>query len=327
MSYRAKYDQLIAVVGAGFVGRAIVRTLAAQGYRVRIVARHPHQAQLLKTDGAVGQISVVQGNVRCADSMNAALQGVDAAVYAVGALTQSGKQTFAALHVQGVHNFAQALQQQGITRAVLVSALGSNATSASAYARTKAQGEAALRALIPQAVILQPSVIFGADDQFFNRLAAMARFKIMPLIGGGNTQFQPVYVHNVAAAALAALQNPAYAGNTYVLGGPEVMTFAQCARYAANCAGRNIMATPIPFAVASVMGAVFDFLPAAPFTHDQVLLLQTNNVVPAGALGLADLGIEPTPVAAVVPHMLRHYRPMAHYDLGHGTVAKNNRDA
>ena len=312
--------------GGGFIGRYVVRRLAAAGARVRVAVPNPSAALFLTVAGVPGQVVPVRADVRDADSVQAALKGSDGAVLTVGLLAESGRKRFVDYHVSAADLVARGCQAAGIAQAVLISALGADVRSRSRYARTKALGEAAFRAALPGGVILRPSVVFGNEDRFFNRLAGLAKFGAVPLIGGGSTPLQPVYVHDVAEAVLQGFA-PERAGQTYAIGGPRVITFAECARLAAEYAGRRIWPVPLPFAVAEVAGFVLGALPGAPFTYDQVLLLQQANTVPAGAAGLAELGIVPTPVEAVLPEQLRRFRTDSAYDLGRGLDRKNSRYA
>ena len=300
--------------GGGFVGRHTVRALARKGYRIRVAVRTPHHVPELRVMGDVGQIELVQANIRNSDSVARALEGADAVVNLVGVLYQSGKQTFEALQAEGAGLIARLAAERGISRFVQVSAIGASATSPSKYARSKAAGEAAVRASLPSAVIVRPSIVFGPEDDFFNRFAAMAAVSpVLPLIGGGETKFQPVYVADVAAAITAALGDPASAGRTYELGGPTVYSFRQLMELIVAETGRKNTLIPLPFAVASLIGLVGDVqaavLPIPPMlTTDQVLLLKSDNVVAEGAAGLAALGVAATPVESVVPSYLWRFR-------------------
>jgi NADH dehydrogenase len=300
--------------GGGFVGRHTVRALARKGYRIRVAVRTPHHVPELRVMGDVGQIELVQANIRNADSVARALQGADAVVNLVGVLYQSGKQTFDALQAEGAGLIARLAAERGISRFIQVSAIGASSASPSKYARSKAAGEAAVRASLPSAVIVRQSIVFGPEDDFFNRFAAMAAMSpVLPLIGGGETKFQPVYVADVAAAITAALGDPASAGKTYELGGPTVYSFRQLMELIVAETGRKNTLIPLPFAVASLIGLVGDVqaavLPIPPMlTTDQVLLLKSDNVVAEGAAGLAALGVAATPVESMVPSYLWRFR-------------------
>ncbi|MBY0422539.1 MAG: complex I NDUFA9 subunit family protein [Parvularculaceae bacterium] len=300
--------------GSGFVGRNVVRELAKRGWRVRVAVRRPHHAQFLRPMGAVGQIQLAQANLRDRRSVAEALKGADAVVNCVGILYESGPQSFAAVQAAGAATIAELAAAEGVRRFVQISAIGADAEGESQYARSKAEGEAAVRAAIPTATILRPSIIFGPEDGFFNRFAAMAAAApALPLIGGGETEFQPVYVDDVADAVAAALERPEAAGAVYELGGPRVYSFRALMELTLAVIGRKRLLAPIPFGVASLMGLageVAGFLPfmKPPITRDQVTLLKYPNVVAAGARGLGDLGIAPTSVEAIVPTYLYRYR-------------------
>lgn len=306
--------------GSGFVGRHLVRALAKAGWRVRVAVRRPDLAGHLQPLGAVGQIHAVQANIRNRDSITRAIAGSDAVVNLVGILAESGRQKFATVQAQGARMVAEEAARAGITNFVQLSAIGADAGSNSDYARTKAAGEAAVLAAIPSAVILRPSIIFGPEDQFFNRFADMARFvPAIPLVGGGVTKFQPVYVGDVAQAALAALEGRAKPGATYELGGPQVKSFRALVEYILALTNRSRMPLPLPFGVAKLVGSVLECLPGKLLTVDQVTLLEQDNIVSAAARAdertLEGLGIDPTNYESVVPTYLYAYRP-------HGQFAK-----
>ncbi|MSU91572.1 NAD(P)H-binding protein [Rhodobacteraceae bacterium 2CG4] len=305
--------------GSGFIGRYIARRMARAGWRVRVAVRRPNDALFVRTFGVVGQVEPVQVNVRDDASVAAALSGADAVVYAVGVLTPTGKQTFDSLHVDGAARVARLAAEAGINRLVHLSAIGADANSDSAYARTKAAGEAEVLRYQPEAIILRPSVVFGAEDKFFNRFAGMARISpALPVIGP-ETRFQPVYVDDVAAAAEKALTNGVHAG-IYELGGPEVDTFAGLMDRMLNVIRRRRLVLSVPMPLARAMGKSFGFLHrisggllSAPVTHDQVLQLGRDNVVSEDAMGFADLGIQPTPMAAELEDYLTPYMPYGQY--------------
>jgi len=299
--------------GSGFVGRHLVRALAKDGWRVRVACRRPDLAGHLQPLGAVGQIHAVQANLRYRKSIAAALQGADAVVNLVGILNESGRQKFSTVQAQGARFVAEETAKAGITNFVQLSAIGANAQSASDYARTKAEGEAAVLAAVPSAVVLRPSIIFGPEDQFFNRFANLARFTpALPLIGGGETKFQPVYVGDVAEAALKALDGKAKPGTVYELGGPETRSFKALLEYILSVTGRKRLLLPLPFALAKFKASILECLPGKLLTVDQVILLETDNVVSAAAKAegrtLEGLGIEPTSFEAIVPTYLYAFR-------------------
>ncbi|MEI9964863.1 MAG: complex I NDUFA9 subunit family protein [Caulobacteraceae bacterium] len=300
--------------GSGFIGRQVVRSLAKNGLRVRVACRAPNHAPELRMLGEVGQIEVMQANLRMPASVGRALDGAEACVNLVGVLFEQGRQRFQSLHAQGARVVAEAAAARGITRLVQMSALGADAESPSKYARTKAMGEAAAREAVPQAVVVRPSVVFGQEDDFLNRFGAMAASApFLPLPGGGHTRFQPVFVGDVAAAIAACLVDPATAGMTYELGGPAVFTFRELMDYVLAETQRSAVLVPLPWPVAGLIGAAGDFaagfLPIKPpLTADQVELLKTDNVCSPGAPGLAALGVRPTALEAIAPTYLYRYR-------------------
>ncbi|MEO0880147.1 MAG: complex I NDUFA9 subunit family protein [Pseudomonadota bacterium] len=304
--------------GSGFVGRNLVRELAKRGWRVRVAVRRPHHAQFLRPMGAVGQIHLAQANVRHRGSVVEALKGADAVVNLVGILAASGSQNFDAVQAAGAATVAEVAAAEGVQTFVQMSAIGADSASDSQYARTKAEGEAAVRRLLPEATIVRPSIVFGPEDEFFNRFAAMASMApALPLIGGGRTRFQPVYVDDVADAICEALVRPEARGKIYELGGPTVYSFRQLLELMLQETGQRRFLAPIPFAIAPAVGLVGEamgFLPFldAPITRDQVKLLKSDNVVGGtgdSAIGtIEDLGIEPTAVEAILPGYMVMYR-------------------
>lgn len=305
--------------GSGFVGSQIVRALARGGLRVRVAVRRPGLGYKLRMLGDVGQIEVVQANIRVPSSVERALDGAQACINAVGVLYESGRQGFQSLQAMGAKTIAAACVQRGIDRFVQISAIGADAASASKYAQTKAAGEAAVRALIPSAIIIRPSIVFGPEDDFFNRFAAMASIApALPLIGGGQTLFQPVFVGDVAAATVAALGDASKAGQTFELGGPAVYSFRSLLELILRETGHKRLLVPVPWPVASLIGMAGDLqakiLPMAPvLTSDQVILLKSDNIANPALPGLAALGIEPTAVEAIVPSYLYRYRKGGQY--------------
>jgi len=305
--------------GAGFVGRHTVRAFAKAGYRVRAAVRRPDLAGHLQPMGTVGQIHAVQANLRYPESVEAAVAGADIVVNLVAVLQSAGKQTFQALHVDGARVAARAAKASGAEQFVHVSALGADAISRSDYARTKAEGEQAVLKEFPDAVILRPSVIFGPEDDLFNRFAGMAELSpLLPLIGGGKTQFQPIYVGDVAAAIVAAAEGRGKGGSVYELGGPETMTFRQILDRVQEYTGRDRGYVNLPFWLAKIQAALTWPLPKRPLTVDQVRLLKNNNIVSDAATDgertLADLGITDSQyVAAVVPQYLERFSDKGQY--------------
>ncbi len=298
--------------GSGFLGMQVTRALAKRGYRVRIACRRANMAYRAPMMGEVGQVQIMQANVRMPASVERALEGADACVNLVGVLFEQSRQRFQSLHAQGARNIAEACRARGIGTLIQVSAIGADAGSASKYARTKAEGEAAVRQAVPTATVVRPSIVFGQDDQFFNRFAALAtRSGVLPLPGGGATRFQPVFVGDVAAAIANAIGNPAAAGKTLELGGPTVYTFRELMELVLKQTQRERLLLPLPWPVASAIGSLGDLASAfiaPPLTSDQVELLKTDNVVSGDLPGLAALGVTPTAVEAVVPTYLYRYR-------------------
>ena len=307
--------------GSGFLGRYVVRALAQRGWRVRAAVRRPDLAGPLMTYGAVGQIQAVQANLRpdYRWSVERAVAGADAAVNLVGILSQWGKQTFTSVQAEGAGIFAESAVAAGITNLVHVSALGANAESASIYAQTKAAGEAAVLAENPGSVVIRPSVVFGQDDDFFNKFAAMAGFSpVLPLVGGGHTKFQPVYVVDVAEAIANAIEGKAKAGATYELGGPEVMTFKEILELVLKETGRSRLLLPLPFPLAKLQAKLLQLLPNPLLTVDQVELLKADSIVSADAaaagLTLAGLGVTAHTAQAIVPSYLWRFREHGQFD-------------
>ncbi len=303
--------------GSGFVGRYVAQAMARRGWRVRVAVRRPNEALFVKPYGVVGQVAPIQVNIRDEVSCRRAIEGATAVVYAVGVLFESGRNTFAATQAQGPGMVARLAAEAGVARFALISAIGADAASPSAYARTKAAGEAAVRAAFPQAVVLRPSIVFGAEDQFFNRFAAMARLSpVIPVVGAA-TRFQPVYVDDVAQAVAKACVGEAEAGATYELGGPRAASFRELLELMLRVIRRKRMIVEIPLAIARLQGRVFGLLAhvgmTPPLTRDQVLLLARDNVVAEGAKGLNDLGIAPTAMEAVLESYLYSYRPYGQY--------------
>ncbi len=300
--------------GSGFIGRYVIKRLAAKGARVRVATRDPEGAKFLKPMGAVGQVAPVKVSISQADSVKAAVDGSDAVINLIGILSQGGRQSFRMAHVEGPHTIARAAAAAGVRQMVHVSAIGASAESASAYARSKALGEDSVRSALPESVILRPSVVFGPEDDFFNRFGAMARIApALPLIDGGRTKFQPVYVGDVADAVLAVLQSEEYSGKTYELGGPEVMNFRELLEYILSETGRKRALVPAPALFLKPLAALMELLPSPPLTRDQLILLQKDNVVDDKALKLSDLGIEATAIAAEVPDYLIRFRNQGQY--------------
>jgi NADH dehydrogenase len=312
-------DTLVTVFGgSGFLGRHVVRALAKRGYRIRVGVRRPELAGHLQPLGKVGQIHAVQANLRYPASVAAATRGAGIVVNLVGILAGHGAQTFDAVHVKGASAVAQAATAAG-ARLVHVSAIGADAESASAYARSKAAGEAAVREAAPDSVIMRPSVVFGPEDDFTNRFASLARMMpVLPLVGGGETRMQPVYAGDVASAIADAVDGTAKPGATYELGGPEVLTLREINRIILATTDRDRTLVTLPFGLARLNALLLQFAPSPlTLTRDQVTLLQSDNVVSdaakAAGLTLEGLGITPDSLEAVVPQYLWMFRPQGQF--------------
>lgn len=300
--------------GSGFVGRHLVRTLAKRGYRIRVAVRRPDLAGFLQPLGNVGQISFVQANLRYRDSINKAVEGADHVVNCVGILRESGRNTFDAVQEFGARAVAEAARSVGATL-THVSAIGADGNSASSYGRTKGRAETAIHSILPAAVILRPSVVFGNEDDFFNKFASMAQsMPVLPLIGGGKTKFQPVYVEDVAEAIARGVDGTLTPGAVYELGGQDVMTFRDCLEAVLQATYRKRPFVSLPFGIASLIGKIVSFVPliTPPLTSDQVALLKKDNVVSESAqkkgLTLTGMGITPVRVSSVLPSYMIQYR-------------------
>ncbi len=306
--------------GSGFVGRYVVQALAKTGCRVRVAVRRPNYAIHLQTQGSVGQIHPVQANLRYEDTVRRAVAGADGVVNLVGILQPWGRQSFDAVQAKGAGLVAEAARDAGARAIVHMSALGADRSSRSAYARTKAEGEERVSEACPNATILRPSTIFGPEDEFFNRFASMARFMpVMPLVGGGKTRFQPVYVGDVAGAVVAGLDGRARPGVAYELGGPSIYTFREILDLIADYTQRKRYYVSIPFWLAKIQGFFLQMLPNAILTVDQVRLLKTDVVVSQEAIAeartLKNLGIEPHAVEVIVPRYLVRFRPKGEFSV------------
>ena len=306
--------------GSGFVGRYVARRMALQGWRVRVATRRPNEAMFVKPYGTVGQVEPVLCNIRDDASVSDALSGADAVVNCVGILNETGANSFEAIHVVGAGRVARLAAQQGISRLVHISAIGADQDADSAYSRSKAQGEAAVFDHMPDAIILRPSVVFGAEDSFFNKFAGMTRLGPVLPLAGAKTRFQPVYVDDLAKAVVQAVLNEAT--GIYELGGPEVATLGELVDQMLTVIHRKRVVINMPNAVAWFIAFGFDMAQKMSFglitngvlTRDQLRGLGHENVVSDGAKGFADLGITPAPMATVLPDYLWRFRPSGQYD-------------
>ena len=299
--------------GSGFIGRYVVQRLAERGAVLRVPTRRPSEALFLKPLGAIGQVNLEPWNASAPGEVDRLVAGADMVVNLIGILFEAKRGDFDRLQARLPGQIGVAAARAGAQRVVQLSAIGADPTSPSAYGRSKAAGEAALSAAFARATILRPSIVFGPEDDFFNRFARMSRLlPTLPLIGGGHTRFQPVYVGDVADAVVAALAREDVAGRTYELGGPSVYTFKELLAYLLRVVGRRRLLLGLPFGLAGLQARILQFLPDPPLTPDQVELLKRDNVVAPGALTLADLRIPATPLEVIVPEYLKAFsRPSA----------------
>lgn len=312
--------------GSGFVGRHVVRALARRGYRIRVAVRRPDLAFFLQPLGNVGQISFVQANLRYRASVDKAVQGADHVVNCVGILFESGRNSFDAVQDFGARAVAEATRSVG-AKLTHISAIGADARSESDYASSKGNAEASVRSIVPDAIILRPSIIFGPEDGFFNKFASMARMMpVLPLVGDGKTRFQPVYVEDVAEAVARSVDGTIAAGKVYELGGRDVMTFRECLEAMLEVIGRKRPFISLPFGIASLIGSLSSLIPFVKpaLTSDQVKLLKSDNVVSDSAKAegrtLEGMGINPVSVESILPTYLVQYRPHGQF-TGSGKAA------
>jgi NADH dehydrogenase len=321
MTIQNNNDTLITVFGgSGFLGRHLVRALAKRHYRIRVAVRRPDLAGHLQPLGRVGQIHAVQANVRHPGSVAAAVRDADVVINLVGILFERGRQRFQAVQTFGAEQAALAATAHG-ARMIHVSAIGADAQSTSIYARSKAQGEQAVLAASPGATIFRPSIMFGPEDDFFNKFAALARIlPALPLVGGGATRFQPVFVGDVAEAIARAVDGHAKAGTIYEAGGPEVRSFKELLEYVLAVTERRRLLIPVPFALARLQAMVLQLMPKPLLTPDQVELLKSDSVVSADAARqgrtLRELGIEPVAMETIVPSYLWRFRKTGQFKTG-----------
>lgn len=316
----ANLPPLVTVIGgSGFVGRYVVGALAKRGYRIRVVCRRPDLALFLQPLGNVGQISFVQANLRYPDSVKTAVEGSDHVINCVGLLAESGKNTFKSVQEQGAAVVAAAAKAIG-AKLTHLSAIGADANSVSVYASTKGRAEKAVLDAIPDAIIIRPSVVFGPEDDFFNKFAAMAKtLPVLPLIGGGQTKFQPIYAGDVAEVVARSVDGVLKPGAVYELGGQDVLTFEECLKLVLKTIGRKRALMTLPFGLASLIGKIAEKIPliTPPLTGDQVELLHKDNVVSdaaeAAGLTIKGLGISPVLVNSVLSDYTVHFRPQGQF--------------
>lgn len=313
MTARSPYDTLITVYGgSGFLGRHVVRALAKRNYRIRVAVRRPELAGFLQPLGRVGQIHAVQTNLRHAPSVEMAARDAQVLVNLVGILFERGRQRFDAVHAYGAEQVALAANAHG-ARMVHVSAIGADANSSSVYGRSKANAEHLALAAQPSTTIMRPSILFGPEDDFFNRFAALARISpALPLVGGGLTRFQPVFVGDVASAIADAVDGKTRPGTVYELGGPDVRTFRELMQFVLTTIERKRLLVSLPFVMARAQAAFLQYFPKPMLTPDQVEMLRSDNVVSQAATSeartLQGLGIDPAPIEAIVPSYLWRFR-------------------
>jgi NADH dehydrogenase len=295
--------------GSGFLGRHLVRRLAKTGARITIAVRDPEAAKFLRPMGDVGQVTPMKVNILDDRSVAAAVEGAEAVVNLIGVLYESGRHSFQAVHAEAPVRMARAAKAVGAERFVHVSAIGANAAGPSTYARSKAAGEAGLLSAFPTATILRPSIVFGPEDNFFNQFAALGRLlPFLPLFGGGQSKFQPVYVGDVADALMAALTRADVAGRTFELGGPRVYSFKELMTLTMTMTGRRKPLVSIPFGLAAIQASVLELLPSPLLTRDQLKQLAVDNVVAPGQPGLAALDITPTAAEMILPTYLTRFK-------------------
>jgi len=317
-------DRLITIIGgSGFAGRHIVRALAQRGYRIRVACRRPDLAGYLQPLGNTGQIMAVQANVRYPASLAAACEGAYAVINLTGVLHSAGAQSFDAVHVFGAEASAKAAKAARARVFIQMSAIGADAGSSAAYARSKAEGEARARASFPGTIVLRPSIIFGPEDSFFNRFAELARFSpFLPLIGGGQTQFQPVFAGDVGEAVARLVDAGEADGKTYELGGPETFSFKELMQFTLNTIGRSRALLPLPWGIAKVQAAIMGLMPNPILTLDQVEMLRHDNVVSEEARReqrtLEGLGVTPQGIEGIVPGYLYRYRKAGQFTAPRG---------
>jgi uncharacterized protein YbjT (DUF2867 family) len=327
MTAKNRLETLVTVFGgSGFLGRHVVRALAQQGYRIRVAVRRPELCGYLRPMGRVGQIHAVQANLRYPQSIAAAVRDADAVINLVGVLFERGRQRFEVIHAVGAEAVALAAKSEG-ARLVHVSAIGADENAPSRYAQSKAEGEKRVMSAVPEAIVFRPSIVFGPEDDFFNRFAALARLSpALPLPGGGHTRFQPVFAGDVAAAIAKAVDGDVTPGAVYELGGPDVRTFRELMEFVLATIARRRLLVPVPFAVMTLQAMVLQFWPQPPLTPDQVELLKRDNVVSEAARrdgrSLEGLGIIPESAEAIVPTYLWRFRKTGQFDPHTGETVR-----
>ena len=301
----------IAIIGGtGFVGRMITTQLARKGARIKVLARNPDRARFLKPMGDIGQIAIYGGDALDDSALMQVIDGADAVVNTIGILAESGRSRFASLQDELPKRIGVIAAERNLKRVIHISAIGANAKAKSRYAASKGRGESNLKRAFPEATILRPSLIFGSADSFFNRFAAMAVLApCLPVVGGGRNKIQPVFVGDVADAAVACLERDETCGKTYELGGPQVMTFREAMAYIVKQTHRRCLLIRIPYWIMMLAALPLGLLPNPPVTRDQLRQLKDDNIVSKRALGLADLGVEATSIDLIVPEYLSRYRP------------------
>lgn len=303
-------SRIITVIGgSGFLGRYVVRALAQKSYRIRVLCRDTEKASFLKPYGDVGQIAIQYGDITDPETIEKNIDGSYAVINLVGVLFEKGSQSFSDIHTTGAEKVARFAIQADVKKYIHISSLGVDRAVSSHYARTKLQGEESVLSVFPNATILRPSVVFGPEDNFYNMFASMASmFPVLPLIGGGKTMFQPVYVNDVADAVMVALHESNTAGNIYELGGPNIYSMQEILTNILEIIGKKRKFISLPFTVGSLIGLMNEALPNPMITRDQVRLLKYENTVSAGSKNFSDLGIQPTSTQLIVPDYLKRYR-------------------
>ncbi|MCH2548764.1 MAG: complex I NDUFA9 subunit family protein [Alphaproteobacteria bacterium] len=304
-----KQERITVIGGSGFLGRYIVELLADQGAVVKVAVRDIEKAKFLKPLGQVGQVTPIRINIRDESSLKQMVQETDKIIYLVGILYEKRNQTFQSVHIDALDVLGELSKKEGVRSFSLVSALGANVEAKSKYLSSKGKGELKLTQNYPEATIFKPSVLFGAEDKFFNLFASLLRMTpMLPLYGGGKTLFQPVYVSDVARAIVNSIDDKSTYGNTYELGGPTIYTYTELMEVILRYTNRNRLLLPVPFKVGDLQAALVELLPKPILTRDQMISLRVNNVVHEDALNIKKLGVEPTSLETILPTYLKRYR-------------------